>query len=133
MRLLNINKQQTHNTEGIRVKTKIRKQIQARKRKIQKRLKTPPSGRQSPELQASNIHYEIAERQQAISCGGIGLIHQMVNQLELAQQINRNVPLFKLVLLYTESDHVLNIAYNILAGDGNVIDPEAMDPKPGGR
>jgi len=116
VRLLNNNKQQTHNTEGIRVNAKIRKQLQARKRRIKKRLKTPPSGRQSPELQASNIHYEIAERQQAISYGGLGLIHQMVNKLELAKQINRNVPLFKLVLPYTESDHVLNIAYNIFSG-----------------
>ena len=95
---------------------KIRKQLKARKRRIKKRLQTPPSGRQTPELQASNIHYEIADRQQAIACGGIGLIHQMVNRLELAEQINRNVPLLKLYLPYSESDHVLNIAYNILAG-----------------
>ena len=95
---------------------KIRKQLKARKRRIEKRLKTPPSGRQSPELRASNIHYEIAERQQAVACGGIGLIHQMVNQLGLAEQINRHVPLFKMYLPYSESDHVLNVAYNILAG-----------------
>ena len=98
------------------MKAKIRKQLRSRKRRIKKRLSTPASGEQTPELKARNIHYEIAERQQAISCGGIGLIHQMVNKLELAQQINRSVPLFKLVLPYTESDHVLNIAYNILAG-----------------
>jgi hypothetical protein len=98
------------------VKAKIRKQLRSRKRQIKKRLSTPASGEQTPELKASNIYYEIAERQQAISCGGIGLIHQMVNKLELAKQINRSVPLFKLVLPYTESDHVLNIAYNILAG-----------------
>lgn len=95
---------------------KIRKQLKDRKRRITKRLQSPPSGRQSPELQASNIHYEIADRQQAIACGGIGLIHQMVNRLELAEQINRSVPLLKLYLPYSESDHVLNIAYNILAG-----------------
>ena len=25
-----------------------------------------------------NIHYEVAEKSQAINCGGIGVIHQMV-------------------------------------------------------
>ncbi len=95
---------------------RIRKQLKARKQRIKKRLKTPASGRQSPELQATNIHYEISDRQQAISCGGIGLIHQMVNRLDLAEQINHKVPLFKVYLPYSESDHVLNMAYNILAG-----------------
>jgi hypothetical protein len=98
------------------VNKKLRKQLKSRKRRIKKRLQTPPSGRQSPELQASNVHYEIAGRQQAVSCGGIGLIHQMVTRLDLAQQINQNVPLLKFYLPYAESDHVLNMAYNILAG-----------------
>ena len=100
----------------VQEKDNRRKQLNARKRRIKKRLSSPPTGRQSPELQATNIHYEIAERPQAIACGGIGMIHQMVNRLELAKQINRDVPLFKFYLPYAESDHVLNMAYNILAG-----------------
>ncbi|MEM9658949.1 MAG: IS1380 family transposase, partial [Planctomycetota bacterium] len=52
----------------------------------------------------------------AVSAGGIGLIHQMVGQLELDAMINRNLDLFKIYLPYSESDHVLNIAYNLLAG-----------------
>ena len=67
-------------------------------------------------ISASNIHYEIAERTRAISGGGIGMIHQMVKRLELDQVINRSVNLFKIYLPYSESDHVLNIAYNLLAG-----------------
>ena len=98
------------------MKDKIRRQLKARKRRIEKRLNSAATGRQSPEFKASNIQYEIAERQQAVACGGIGLIHQMVRQLELDRQINRGVPLFKYYLPYSESDHVLNIAYNILAG-----------------
>jgi hypothetical protein len=100
----------------VQEKDNRRKQLNARKRRIKKRLSSPPTGRQSPELQATNIQYEIAERPQAIACGGIGMIHQMVNRLELAKQINRDVPLFKFYLPYAESDHVLNMAYNILAG-----------------
>jgi len=116
VRLLNSNKQQTHDTEGFRVNANPSKQSKARKRRIEKRLQAAATGRQSPELNASNIHYEIAQRQQATACGGIGMIHQMVNRLGLAEEINRNVPLFKFFLPYAESDHVLNIAYNILAG-----------------
>lgn len=95
---------------------KLSQQIKARKRRIENRLQTPANGRQTPEFAAANMHYEIAERQQAVACGGIGLIHQMVNKLELAEQINYGVPLFKFYLPYSESDHVLNMAYNILAG-----------------
>ena len=40
----------------------------------------------------------------------------MVHTLGLAEQINRGVPLFRFYLPYAESDHVLNIAYNMLAG-----------------
>ena len=67
-------------------------------------------------LSASNIHYEIADRSRAISAGGIGMIHQMVRWLGLDKAINRSVDLFKIYLPYSESDHVLNIAYNLLAG-----------------
>ena len=44
------------------------------------------------------------------------MIHQMVKRLELDQEINRRVNIFKIYLPYSESDHVLNIAYNLLAG-----------------
>jgi hypothetical protein len=65
---------------------------------------------------ASNIDYEIAQRTRAISAGGIGMIHLIVKRLELDRAINQAVPIFKIYLPYSESDHVLNIAYNPLAG-----------------
>jgi hypothetical protein len=98
------------------VNDKIRRQLKARKRRIKKRLEKPASGDQRPEITASNIHYEISDRQQAIASGGIGLIHRMVKALELDEAINQHVNLFKFYLPYTESDHVLNMAYNIFAG-----------------
>ena len=60
--------------------------------------------------------YDIADRTRAISAGGIGLIHQMVKQLELERMINRQLGILKIYRPYAESDHVLNIAYNLLAG-----------------
>ena len=100
---------------------KIRRQLQARKRRIEKRLdKTDLSG-ECPMISASNIDYEIADRNQAVSAGGIGLIQKMVKVLQLDKAINSTVNVFKIYLPYAESDHVLNIAYNVLAG-GTCLD-----------
>jgi hypothetical protein len=75
-------------------------------------------------LKASNIHYEMAERVQAVNCGGIGAMHLMVQRLGLVEDIDLNLKLLKVHLPYHESDHVLNIAYNILAGGMRLEDIE---------
>lgn len=100
---------------------KIRRQLRLRKRRIQKRLDKNNLSGDCPMISASNIQYEIADRTQAIAAGGIGMIHRMVRELMLDQMINRHVNLFKLYAPYSESDHVLNMAYNLLAG-GTCID-----------
>ena len=100
---------------------KIRRKLAARKRRIAKRLDKTKFGAECPVISASNIHYDIADRTRGVAAGGIGMIHQMVKQLELDEAINRSVNLFKIYLPYAESDHVLNIAYNLLAG-GTCLD-----------
>ena len=67
-------------------------------------------------LSGSNIHYDIDGRHSGISCGGIGIIHQMVQKMGLPDEINSKLELLKRHLPYHESDHILNIAYNILSG-----------------
>jgi hypothetical protein len=67
-------------------------------------------------FRARNIHYDIAERDRGLGVGGIGVIHRMVQSLDLPRRINRRLKLLKLHLPYWESDHVLNIAYNSLTG-----------------
>jgi len=87
------------------------------KRRIERRLdKHNTQGCDRPAITASNIRYELAERSRAISAGGIGVIHCLVKALGLDEAINRRVKLLKLNMPYHESDHVLNIAYNALAG-----------------
>ena len=85
--------------------------LRNRKQRIQRRL-VPKNREEQPQpmFQASNIHYEMAERVQAVNCGGIGAMHLMVQRLGLIEDINRNVKLLKIHLPYHESDHVLNIA-----------------------
>jgi hypothetical protein len=75
-------------------------------------------------FKASNIHYEMAERLQAVNCGGIGAIHDLVQRLGLVEDIDRSLHLLKVHLPYHESDHVLNIAYNIVAGGVRLEDIE---------
>ena len=75
-------------------------------------------------FKGSNIHYEMAERVAAVNCGGIGAMHLMVQRLGLVEDIDCNLHLLKVHLPYHESDHVLNIAYNILAGGVRLEDIE---------
>ncbi len=96
--------------------------IKERKRAIENRLgghKFNWSG--VPELSASNIKFEIADRTQAMVDGGIGLIHKLVQEIGLPDAINDRVQLLKIYKPYRESDHVLNIAYNAICG-GRVLE-----------
>ena len=96
---------------------KIRKQIERRKREVARRLdKNVNRGCDRPIMTASNIHYEIADRTRATAAGGIGAMHLLVRKLGLAEAIDRRLGLLKLHFPYHDSDHVLNIAYNLLAG-----------------
>ena len=67
-------------------------------------------------MSGSSIRYEMSARTEAIGCGGIGAFHQLAQRIGLVDLINRELPLLKRHLPYFESDHVLNIAYNILVG-----------------
>ena len=67
-------------------------------------------------FKASNIHYEVADSAGAVNCGGIGAMHLMVQRLGLVYDIDRHLELLKVPLPYRESDHVPNLAFNLLAG-----------------
>jgi len=83
-----------------------------------------PADCSHPMLAGSNVRYEIAARVQAMPCGGIGLIHEMVRALGLAQSIDERGHVFKRHFPYHESDHVLNLAYNVLCGGTRLEDLE---------
>ena len=108
------------------MKQAIRRQLERRKRKIEKRLEllvggTEPRVEGRAELTQQRPLYDIAERTQAIACGGIGAIHQLVRSVGLAAQIDERLWVLKQPKPYHDSDHVLNIAYNLLCG-GRVLD-----------
>jgi len=96
--------------------------LSRRKRRIEKRLQPRRWKNQPrPMLSARNIRYELADRGQAVACGGIGAIHLLARQVGLPEAIDQNLHLLKRHLPYHESDHVLSLAYNILA-DGTCIE-----------
>ena len=106
---------------------KIAKKLAHRKNKIRKKLdnKSFPEY-PCPMLNPGNIHYDIAGRNRGISYGGIGAIQMLVRQLELDKAINNRLGIFKLRNPYFESDHVLNIAYNILCSGECLEDIERL-------
>ena len=102
------------------MKAKIQQVIEKRKRARLQRLSREQW--QDPDsVGSANIKYEMSERVTATSAGGIGLICQLVQQLGLAETINQRAPVLKLHAPYSDADHVLNIAFNLLAG-GRCLD-----------
>jgi hypothetical protein len=77
-------------------------------------------------LGASNIHYDVAERTRGLGCGGIGAVHLLARHTGLIEAIDRQIHLLKRHLPYHESDHVLSLAYNILAGGSCLEDLELL-------
>ncbi len=66
----------------------------------------------------------MAERTGAVGCGGLGAIPTLVQRLGLVQEIDQPLHLLKVHLPYPERDHVLNLAYHILAGGVRLEDIE---------
>lgn len=108
------------------MKRSYRKILRNRKHRIARRLQ-PANWKDQPRpmLAASNIHYEMAPRVHGLNCGGMGAMHLMVQRLGLVGDLDRSLELLKVHLPYHESDHVLNIAYNILAGGQRLEDIES--------
>jgi hypothetical protein len=105
------------------VKTKIHKILRNRKRKLQRRLNRARRRKDNgtPDLSQRKVKYEMAERSGAIAHGGIGAVHQLATKSGLVESIDQGLDVLKLHRPYHESDHVLNIAYNIMCG-GRVLD-----------
>jgi hypothetical protein len=99
------------------VNASVHRHLNRRKRRILRRLENKPGiERPEPMMAAANIRYEIADRVRGIAPGGIGAIHLLARKTGLIEDIDRDLHLLKRHLPYHESDHVLNIAYNLLAG-----------------
>src|SRR5690606_11572928 len=82
---------------------------------------TDPRQEGRPEFSGPCPTYEMSERTRAAPYGGLAAVHQLVRQAGLPQMIDSQLGILKRARPYQDSDHVLNIAYNILCG-GQVLD-----------
>ena len=103
------------------------RKLARRKRRIEQRLaKRNWSQQHRPMFKTRRLRYEVSDRIRATVPGGIGAIHLMAERVGLVGKINETLSVFKRHLPYFESDHVLNIAYNILAGGTKLEDIELL-------
>ncbi len=72
------------------------------------------------------VAYEIGGNIDATCFGGVAAVHRLVTKLGLVERINEQVPLLKVHLPYHESDHVLNLAYNVVCGGTRLEDIERL-------
>lgn len=99
--------------------------LRNRKARIERRLaRREYADQPKPMLAGGNIHYEMGEKGQGLACGGIGAMHQMVQRIGLVRTIDEELELLKVHAPYHESDHVLNIAYNVMVGGVRLEDIE---------
>lgn len=114
-------------TPGVpfQVKKTLATWVSRGKKKIAARLRALHGGArprfERPEFATDRPRYEASQRVEAIPCGGIGVMHQLAHSVGLPRAIDRELKILCRHRPYRESDHVLNIAYNLLCG-GQVLD-----------
>ncbi len=103
----------------------VRQRVAREKRRIEQRLKAAVAVNEGgPVLVGGNIEYELSARAKGIAHGGMGAVQRVVRRIGLADAIDANVSVLKIHKPYHESDHVLNIAYNVLCGGERLEDIE---------
>jgi len=102
-----------------------RRKIEKRKARAERRLKRRDErDRGRPVLEVGGIRYEVGDRVNGIAAGGIGAIALVVRATGLAKEIDDRVHVLKYHRPYHESDHVLSVAINVIAGGTCIEDLE---------
>jgi len=103
------------------------KKLARRKRRLAKRLdRRNRAAADRPVFAAAHVTYEVSERTTATASGGVAAAHMLAKKLGLVDEIDRTLHLLKTHQPYHESDHVTNIAYNIMAGGTRLEDLESL-------
>jgi hypothetical protein len=103
--------------QSTRAQERIRRLLQRRRQRLLDRIAPRPAAESdAPMITAANIHYEPGERVRGLAPGGLGALLLIARRTGLIAAIDHALHLLKRHLPYFESDHVLNIALNLLAG-----------------
>jgi hypothetical protein len=109
------------------MKATVRRHLRNCQRRIRRRLRQKQWSEQRHRMfRDRNVRYAIGPRDRGLHCGGLGAILLLVRQLGLADALDRDLHLLKRHLPYFESDHVLNLVYNLLAGGRCLQDIELL-------
>lgn len=104
--------------------SKVRDQIVRRQHRVARRLRQNDTGDRGPRLSRSTVSFEMSSRTCATAAGGVRLAHELARAVSLPSEIDERVDVLKLHRPYHESDHVLSLAYNLLAGGHCIEDLE---------
>ena len=106
----------------------IAKKAAEKKSSIQKKLddarKLGDYGK--PILELETAEYGFSERVNVCTAGGIPLVKAFLQDQGLAKAIDDKLELLSAHRPYYESDHILNMAFNVLAGGENLEDIEIL-------
>jgi hypothetical protein len=103
--------------QSTKAQERTRRLLQQRRQRLLDRIAPRPEPeRPTPMITPPNIHYEPAQRAQGLAQGGLGALLLVAQRTGLIAAIDHHLHVLKRHLPYHESDHVLNIAFNLLAG-----------------
>lgn len=103
---------------------KVRDGLLKRQRRIERRQDKRRTSTGPRVLSNGLARFEVADRIRGTSAGGVRLAHELARSVRLPQEIDSRVELLKFHLPYHESDHVLALVYNLLAGGSCIEDLE---------
>jgi hypothetical protein len=113
--------------QGSNGKRRLQQLLRNAKRRIQHRLRKKQWDEQRrPMFQKRNIHYDLADKTKGLRCAGLGAFLLLVQRLGLAAALDAKLHLLKRHVPYFESDHILNLTYNVLAGGRTINDLELL-------
>lgn len=100
----------------IQVSNKDRKKLKKREAEILDRLANDHEFGSSRMMSATNVSYEVSGRVDATAWGGVAAMYQLARTVGLVESLDERVHVLKIHKPYHESDHVMSIALNVLAG-----------------
>lgn len=100
----------------IQVSNKDRKKLKKREAEILERLANDHEFGSSRMMSATNVSYEVSGRVDATAWGGVAAMYQLARTVGLVESLDERVHVLKIHKPYHESDHVMSIALNVLAG-----------------
>jgi Transposase DDE domain group 1 len=100
--------------------------LNARQRALERRLdKTKLPDSSKPIMRGCpSLRYDLSDRVCGTGLGGIPLMHQLAKDIGLIDAIDKNLHILKIHMPYSDSDHVLNLAFNPLCNGDCLQDIE---------